>query len=228
MTPELSVNDVLVNEGNTGTTTATFTVRLSESSTETVTVGYATAPGTATAGADYVATSGSLSLAPGVTEKSVTVPVVGETIYEPDETLTLELPRRTERGIADASGQLTIRNDDVLFAFGGFQAPVDPLPTVNRVKAGQSVPVKFSLGGNRGLSIFEAGSPSTKAVNCSTSAVIDEVETTTAGSAALTYDASKDTYTYVWKTSKEWTGNCRTLVLTFVDGADVLAAFTFK
>lgn len=60
----ISVGDVTVNEGNTGTRTATFTVTLSAASQQTVTVGYSTANGTATAGSDYQAVSDTLVFAP--------------------------------------------------------------------------------------------------------------------------------------------------------------------
>lgn len=44
-----------------------------------------------------------------------------------------------------------------LFNFSGFLQPVDNLDTLNTVKAGAGIPVKFSLGGNQGLSILAAG-----------------------------------------------------------------------
>ncbi|MCU0116599.1 hypothetical protein N8H09_17700 [Curtobacterium flaccumfaciens] len=69
--PSLSINDIGVNEGNSGTTTANFTVSLSAASGQTVSVNYATADGTATAGSDYVARSGTLTFAPGTTAQGV-------------------------------------------------------------------------------------------------------------------------------------------------------------
>ena len=75
--PGLSVNDVTVTEGDSGTTNATFTVTLAPASGQNVSVDYATADGTATAPADYAATSGTLTFAPGQTTKTVTVPVDG-------------------------------------------------------------------------------------------------------------------------------------------------------
>ena len=71
--PSIAVDDVQVLEGSTGTTNATFTVRLSAASALPVTVNYATADGTATAGSDYVAKSGTLNFAPGTTSASVVV-----------------------------------------------------------------------------------------------------------------------------------------------------------
>ena len=63
--PALTINDVTVTEGNTGTTTASFTVSLSSPSGQTVSVQYATANGTATAPGDYAATTGTVTFTPG-------------------------------------------------------------------------------------------------------------------------------------------------------------------
>src|SRR5262249_43489201 len=73
--PLISVNDVKAPEGNSGTKTVGFTVTLSAASTQVVTVQYATADGTATAGSDYTAKSGTLTFNPGVTIQSVRVTV---------------------------------------------------------------------------------------------------------------------------------------------------------
>ena len=69
--PVVSIGNVTANEGNSGTTPFTFTVSLSAASTQTVTVAYATANGTATAGSDYTAASGTVTFAPGVTSQPV-------------------------------------------------------------------------------------------------------------------------------------------------------------
>jgi hypothetical protein len=112
-------------------------------------------------------------------------------------------------------------------AFDGFFAPVDN-HTRNGLRAGAAVPLRFSLGGDRGLDVFAAGSPSSRPVACDTQEPYDEVETTvTAGKSGLTYDAASDRYTYVWKTSSAWTG-CRRLSMTFVDGTTVSVTFQFR
>jgi large repetitive protein len=110
--PTLSVDDVTRAEGDTGTTAFTFTVTLSGPSSSTVTVGYATADGTATAGSDYAATSGTLTFSPGQTSKTVTVQVAGDTVHEATETFTLDLSGATGAAIADSQGLGTIANDD--------------------------------------------------------------------------------------------------------------------
>lgn len=114
------------------------------------------------------------------------------------------------------------------YAFQGFFSPVDNPPIMNAVKAGQAVPIKFSLGGNQGLSILAAGSPSLQQVSCSTSATLNTVATTTAGSSTLSYDSSSGQYTYVWKTSSTWAGTCGVLHVTLMDGTDHTANFQFK
>jgi len=111
--PGLAVNDVSVVEGNSGTTSLVFTVTLSAASTKTVTVNYATANGTATAGGDYTATSGTLTFAAGVRTQTVTVSTWGDTTSEGNETLMLNLSGAVNAAILDNQGIGTILNDDV-------------------------------------------------------------------------------------------------------------------
>jgi lysophospholipase L1-like esterase len=128
-------------------------------------------------------------------------------------------------GYASASGVLTIPR----YAFNGFQQPVDNLPARNLMTAGRAVPLKFSLGGNYGLGVIAGGAPAIRRVDCSSGVAIDEVETTTtAGSSALAYDASTDTYTYTWKTAKSWAGSCQELTLALDDGSNHRALFQFR
>ena len=111
----------------------------------------------------------------------------------------------------------------------GFFAPVNNLPTVNLVTAGRAIPVKFSLGGDRGLDVFAEGYPRSQQVECSSTADVDGIEETlTAGESGLTYDATADRYQYVWKTSDAWTGTCRQLVVKLRDGSSHRAAFKFR
>ena len=91
--PTLSIDDVTVTEGNSGSVNANFSVSLSAASGETVSVGYATADGTAAAGSDYVAAGGNLVFTPGQLTKTVTVQVTGDTLDEIDEAFTVNLSR---------------------------------------------------------------------------------------------------------------------------------------
>jgi hypothetical protein len=113
------------------------------------------------------------------------------------------------------------------YAFRGFFTPVDNAPTLNRLKAGSAVPVKFSLTGNFGLNIFQVASPASQKVDCQGTAIDDVEQTMTAGASALSYDAATDQYTYVWKTDKSWGGTCRQLTLRFSDATVKTASFMF-
>jgi hypothetical protein len=113
--PTVSINDVVITEGDSGTKTVDFTVTLSASSTQSIMVGYSTSsasPATATADTDYVSTSGTLTFAPGETTKPVTVTIKGDTLVEPDETFFVNLSGATNAIILDGQGQGTITNDD--------------------------------------------------------------------------------------------------------------------
>jgi hypothetical protein len=115
------------------------------------------------------------------------------------------------------------------YSFGGFVAPVNAPPIVNTLKASAGVPVKFSLGGNQGLNIFVGGYPASQMVSCRPDASTDEIEQTVdADHSSLRFDASTNTYTYVWKTAPAWTGQCRRLILRFADGIEHTALFRFR
>lgn len=96
--------------GGPGTATVTFTVSLSQAATQPVTVSYATANGTALAGEDYVATSGSLTFAPGEMSKTISVTILADNLTELDETFFLNLSGGINGTIGDGIGQGTIRN----------------------------------------------------------------------------------------------------------------------
>ena len=111
--PTISINDVSLLEGNSGTTAFVFTVSLSNASSQAITVNFATADGSATlADSDYQGGAGSVTFAPGTTSQTITVLVNGDTKFEPDETFTVNLSGATNATIADGSGLGTIRNDD--------------------------------------------------------------------------------------------------------------------
>jgi large repetitive protein len=111
--PDLSINDVTVTEGNSGTVNAVFTVSLSAASGQTVSVNYATADGIATQPGDYSSTTGTLTFTPGTTTQTVTVAVSGEAVPEADETFFVNLSGATNASISDNQGLGTITNDDV-------------------------------------------------------------------------------------------------------------------
>lgn len=111
--PSLSINDVSLSEGNSGTKNLTFTVTLSKASGETVTVNYASANGIARAGSDYTANQGTLSFAPGsALTRTVSIAINGDAIVEGDETLFVLLSGAVNASIGRGRGVGMITNDD--------------------------------------------------------------------------------------------------------------------
>jgi hypothetical protein len=132
----------------------------------------------------------------------------------------------------DAAGNYasTHFNVNVLYNWTGFFQPLNPDPTVcNVVKAGSAIPLKFSLGGNQGMSIFANGYPFVSTGTCAGASLdpITDGETVTAGNSNLNYDATADQYVYVWKTDKSWAGKAVRLTIVFADGTTHYARFSF-
>jgi uncharacterized repeat protein (TIGR01451 family) len=111
-TPTIAINDVTLYEGNSGTTNAVFTVSVSPPPALPVRVSFATVNGSAIAPADYIATNGVLNFAPGETNKSIVVRVIGDTAYESDEIFNVSLSSPSNATFADSIGVGTILNDD--------------------------------------------------------------------------------------------------------------------
>jgi chitinase len=123
--PSIRIGDASVIEGTAAAPGhAAFTVTLSAASTSAVTVNFATADGTATAGSDYVAQSGSLSFAPGETQKTIQIAAIGDSVVEADEGFTVVLSKPVGATIADGTGAGTIVNDDIA-------TPPPGLPTLS-------------------------------------------------------------------------------------------------
>lgn len=112
--PSLSVDDVAIPEGNSGTTAAAFNVTLSNPSSQTVTVTYQTPGVTAMPPGDYILATALLTFNAGVVSQPVSVIVNGDPTAEPDETFNLLLSGPTNATIADAVGLGTILNDDTV------------------------------------------------------------------------------------------------------------------
>jgi hypothetical protein len=110
--PSFSLTDAAITEGDSGTKGLTFTVVLSQSWTSTVSVDWATAPGTATPGSDYISGSGTLTFAPGLVSQPVTVTILGDTVVEPNEAFFVNLSNPIGATIQDAQGVGTILADD--------------------------------------------------------------------------------------------------------------------
>ena len=121
---------------------------------------------------------------------------------------------------AGNTGSATARYQ-VVWPFGGLSVTGDV------VQAGSAIPVRFSLGGDRGMDIL-SGQPAVRTVACA-GGETDVVEELPAESqSGLSYDRGTERYQYVWKTSKDWGGTCRRLDLRLVDGSVHSAVFRMR
>ncbi len=134
--PKISINNVSAQEGYLGNnTTYNFTVSLSNPSLKLVTVDFATADQTASIGADFLNTSGTLSFAPGETSKNIAVSVLGDLLIEDNEAFAVNLTGAVNSSILTPQGIGTILNDD--------SSPVSP-PIVPPVFIGSPKIEKFA------------------------------------------------------------------------------------
>ena len=110
--PSVVIGDVTLTEGQSGTKTFVFTLTLSGPSALTTRVRYETADATALAGSDYSTRTGEVVFSPGALTRTVSVPVNGDTVVEPDETFLVNLHTPVNLTIADAQAVGTILNED--------------------------------------------------------------------------------------------------------------------
>lgn len=110
--PTISIDDVTLGEGNAGVTPFTFTVTLSNPTTVPVSVNFTTAPDTASSGTDFTPLAGALIIAPGTTSNTITINVIGDTLFEPTEQFFVNLSDPAGGTFGDPSGLGTIVDDD--------------------------------------------------------------------------------------------------------------------
>lgn len=123
--PGISINDISVTEGQTGTTNAVFTVSMSNPSSSIVTVDYSTSDLTTTAGEDYTGSGGTLIFNPGEINKTITASVKGDLQPEINEAFYVNLGNPTNATILDAVGTATVIDDDSSCAAPSFGEPTD-------------------------------------------------------------------------------------------------------
>ena len=112
--PTISISDASLNEGNSGTSSAVFTVTLSSVSGKTISVNYTTANGSACSPIDYVGASGTLTFDVGQSSRTILIPVVGDTALEANENFFVNLSNPVNTTLADSQGVGTIFNNDSL------------------------------------------------------------------------------------------------------------------
>jgi sugar lactone lactonase YvrE len=153
MSPTISIT-----EGDSGTKNLALNVTLSTPSIQVVTVNYATSNGTAAAGTDYVAASGTVTIPAGSTSATVNIPINGDTTVEPNETFTFGLSNQTNAAfISNAVATVTIVNDDATVEFNNAALSVNEsagFATVTVTRAGdisRAATVLFSTTDTAGL-----------------------------------------------------------------------------
>ncbi|HKY42453.1 MAG TPA: Calx-beta domain-containing protein, partial [Pyrinomonadaceae bacterium] len=112
--PTISINDVSVTEGNSGTKAATLTLTLSGPSVEAIATRAITTPGTATASSDYNSINLVVIFQPGTVTRTIDVEIIGDTNPESNETFFVNLSDPFGTTIADGEGVCTIVDDDIL------------------------------------------------------------------------------------------------------------------
>jgi len=219
----ISITNTSVTEGNSGTSTATFTISVTRGGNGTVSVNYATANGTATGGAgcsgstDYVSKNGTLTWGGNdASSQTINVTICGDITVEADETFSVNLTSGSQgsSSFTKSTGQGTILNDDV--APGDTTPPVLSLPsniTIEATSASGAV-VTFTATANDAIdgsrpvtctppsgSTFPLG---TTTVNCSAS---DTHSNTANGSFTVTVrDTTAPTLTLPANITQEATG----------------------
>jgi hypothetical protein len=107
----------------------------------------------------------------------------------------------------------------VRYPFDGFYSPLVGEPATVSLRAGSTVPVKFSLGGDRGLDVVSraAWRPCSATTADSSTAV-----------GSLSYSSGPDRYTFMWQSDKSWAGSCREFLLVLRDGTTHAALVSFR
>lgn len=145
----------------------------------------------------------------------------------PTGSVTVSCLGATDQAGNMANANVTFTVTAAGFTFDGFLSPVVNRPGFNRAKAGQSIPMKFRLGGNQGLAVLASGYPASRPISCDTLALVGPLEVAVSNP-GLTYDATNQQYSFVWKTVSGWAGSCREFVLRLSDGSVHAALIQFR
>ncbi len=131
--PTITVGNASITEGNSGNQSLLFTATLNQATTQPVTFQFTTQNGTATAGSDYLTTSGTLTFAAGTTSQTFSIPIVGDTTVESQESFSVLLSNALNGTLAQTSATGTILDNDT---------PVQP-PSTGRFNYGEALQKSF-------------------------------------------------------------------------------------
>lgn len=168
---------------------------------------------------------------PAIATATVRVDSTGGWVADFSGTANLVVGQQVNATVSDSDGDRTEAlgwGSEEVWPKTGFEKPVVNPPDYSSRKAGSVVPLKFSLGGDRGMEIFAEGSPTSIGVACGTNPDMQGGEPIAMpGRNGLTYNSVTQMYELRWVTSKNWKGTCRQLVVTFADGTTLRANFRF-
>ncbi len=176
-----------VNVPTTGTTTATFTVTRSAATSSTVTVNYATQDGTAVAGTDYTAKSGTLTFAPGVLTQTITVTVLANTLNEPNKTFSVSLSG------ASVGATITTPSATATLVSTAAEPTIDVSTT--SVSEGSPATVTFTLVGAGGAPLQSGQTITVTYATADGTAIAGTNYTTTTGTVTFAPGATTETIT---------------------------------
>jgi 6-phosphogluconolactonase len=112
------------------------------------------------------------------------------------------------------------------YAFGGFLGAVRDGA---RVRAGDTIPIVFALGGDPGLDVLADGAPSTGQVDCDAREEPSETEPALSRwGRGLLFNSSTGHYVFLWQTKRVWAGTCRAFLLGLDDGSDHRLIVSFR
>ena len=181
--------------------------------------------------------------APGLVVARAAIIAAADTLTDGGDPCTL-WASFARRGLGYSAVQGTTNRDDNKEAFDthpqcrrSFEAPVADQPALNPADAGETLPLRFTADGYRGLDVLATNSPFSRLVDCATLETVGPgpfitprptpVATQTPGGSGLTV-SSGGVFQYPWKTLQEWAGTCRELVLTRADGKQHRAYLRFR
>lgn len=209
---------------NLGSGSFTVTVRDTTAPVVSVPTAPVTATATSAAGATVTFTATATDTVDGTFAATCT-PASGST-FTPGATTVSCTATDAAGNTADAKAFQV----NVTFGWAGFFAPVDTNKTLNGMKAGSTAPLKWSVSDQKGgyvsdLSIVSKETSSV--VNCSTGAVVDDLESYATGGTLLRYDSTANQFVYNWQSPKK-AGTCYTVTIGLTDGTTHPATFQLK
>jgi hypothetical protein len=111
--------------------------------------------------------------------------------------------------------------------FNGFRWPVEDFPELNFWLAGETVPVRFSLGGYKGLDVLAPGYPQVAKVDCGSGEQPVSGRPARSASSHKGLRYKRRSYVFMWRTERDWAGECRQFLLKLKDGSVHRAEFKF-